>query len=88
MNTEEYNEIKDILHKQDVKLERIDEKLTDYKQIRADSTEALQLSKENQCDIVTIKDTIKYLSRTITTAIIGGVIGIIILFIKIGIGLK
>ena len=68
------------------RLTKIETKLDDYANIREKTEEAYTLSKENEKDISDINDKIKWLSRTITGAIITGVIGIIFIFIKLGLG--
>ena len=64
------------------RLTKIETKLDDYTNIREKTEEAYTLSKENEKDISDINDKIKWLSRTIAGAIIGGIIGIIFTFIK------
>jgi F0F1-type ATP synthase assembly protein I len=64
------------------RLTKIETKLDDYANIREKTEEAYTLSKENEKDISDINDKIKWLSRTIAGAIIGGIIGIIFTFIK------
>lgn len=86
MDSKEYTEIKDLLHKQDLKLTRIEAKVDDYKEFKKTASEALSLSKENDKEIEEIKDKIRWLSRTIAGAIITGLIGLIFIFIKIGMG--
>lgn len=64
------------------RLTKIETKLDDYTSIRNKTEEAYTLSKENKNDINDINDKIKWLSRTITGAIITGVIGIIFIYIQ------
>lgn len=66
----------------------IESKLDDYKTIRDKTEEAYNTSQENKQDIAEINEKLKWLSRTIVGAIISGVIGIIFILIKIGIGVK
>ena len=66
----------------------IESKLDDYNNIKAKTEEAYNKSKINERDIEQINDKIKWLSRTITGAIITGIIGIVIVLIKMGIGLN
>jgi hypothetical protein len=66
----------------------IESKLDDYKTIRDRTEEAYNTSQENKQDIAEINEKLKWLSRTIVGAIISGVIGIIFILIKIGIGVK
>lgn len=69
------------------RLSKIEEKLDDYKTIRNTATEANHRSKENEKDIAEIKEKIKWLTRTIAAALITGVIGIIFVCLKIGLGI-
>ena len=66
----------------------IESKLDDYNNIKQKTEEAYTKSKENEKDIDEINDKIKWLSRTVAGALITGIIGIVIVLIKIGIGLK
>ena len=64
----------------------IESKLDDYKTIRDKTEEAYNTSQENKQDIAEINEKLKWLSRTIVGAIISGVIGLVFILIKIGIG--
>ena len=66
----------------------IESKLDDYKSVREKTEESYNLSQENKQDITEINEKIKWISRTIIGAIISGIIGIIFILIKIGIGEK
>lgn len=66
----------------------IESKLDDYKSVREKTEESYNLSQENKQDITEINEKIKWISRTIIGAIISGIIGIIFILIKIGIGVK
>lgn len=66
----------------------IESKLDGYKDIKRVAYEADTLSKENEQDIREIEDKIKWLSRTLVSAIITGVVGIVFLLIKIGMGVN
>lgn len=66
----------------------IESKLDDYNNIKQKTEEAYTKSKENEKDIEDINDKIKWLSRTVAGALITGIIGIVIILIKMGIGLK
>lgn len=70
------------------RLTKIETKLDDYGNLREKTEEAHSLSKENAKDIEDINDKIKWLSRTITGAIIAGVVGIVFMIIQMNIGLK
>ena len=64
----------------------IESKLDDYKSVRDRTEEAFNTSQENKQDIAEINEKLKWLSRTIVGAIISGVIGLVFILIKIGIG--
>lgn len=64
----------------------IESKLDDYNNIKTKSEEAYNKSNINEKDIAEINDKIKWLSRTVAGALITGIIGIIFVFLKIGLG--
>lgn len=66
----------------------IESKLDDYKSVREKTEEAFNTSQENKQDIVEINEKMKWLSRTIVGAIISGIVGIIFILIKMGMGVK
>lgn len=66
------------------RLTKIETKLDDYNNTKQKTDEAFNLSKDNEKDINEMKDKIRWLSRTITGAIITGVFGVIFAYIKIG----
>lgn len=66
----------------------IESKLDSYKTIQETAESANYRSLENEKDIAEIQDKIKWLSRTITAAIITGLIGLVFVFIKIGMGIN
>lgn len=66
----------------------IESKLDGYKDIKKVAYEADNLSKENAEDIKELQDKLKWLSRTTVSAIIAGVVGIVFLLIKIGMGMN
>lgn len=70
------------------RLTKIETKLDDYGNMREKTEEAYSLSKQNEKDIEEINEKIKWLSRTIVGALITGVIGIVIILIKMGMGIK
>lgn len=70
------------------RLTKIETKLDDYGNMREKTEEAYNLSKENEKDIVEINDKIKWLSRTTAGAIIAGIVGLLFVLIKLGMGLK
>jgi len=66
----------------------IESKLDGYKDMKKVVYEADNRSKENKEDIKELQDKMKWLSRTTVSAIITGVVGIVFLFIKIGMGVN
>ena len=66
----------------------IETKLDDYNRIKEKTDEAYSLYKENEKEIIEIKDKIKWISRTIVGAIITGIIAIVFLLIQMGAGIK
>lgn len=66
------------------RLTKIETKLDDYNNTKQKTDEAFNLSKENEKDINEINDKIKWLSRTITGAILTGLIGIVFIYLKLG----
>lgn len=64
----------------------IESKLDGYKDMKKTVYEADNRSKENKEDILEIQDKLKWLSRTTIGAILTGIVGIGIAFIKIGMG--
>ena len=65
------------------RLTKIETKLDDYSKIKDKTDEAYNLSRQNEKEINEIKDKLKWISRTVTGAIITIVIGAIVAFIKI-----
>lgn len=70
------------------RLTKIETKLDDYASFRNKTEEAYSLSKENEKEVEEIKEKIKWITRTIAGALITGVIGIVIVLIKLGMGIK
>lgn len=66
----------------------IESKIDDYKSVKERTDEAYNKSKENEQDIIEIQEKIKWLSRTISGALITGAIGIVFILIKLGLGVK
>lgn len=64
----------------------IESKLDGYKEVKAIAYEANTRSKQNEQDLKEIKDNNKWAFRTSVGAIITSVIGIIVLFVKTGMG--
>ena len=65
----------------------IESKLDDYKDIKDKAEKAYSISLDNQKDIDELKDKNKWLNRTLIGAIVAGVIGIIFIYLKIGLGI-
>ena len=68
------------------RLARIETKLDDYDNIKTKSDEARAKAYSNERRINEIEDRIKWLSRTITGAIISAIITLVFIFIKLGMG--
>lgn len=66
----------------------IESKLDDYQNIKTKTEDAFNQSKSNEKDISEINDKIKWLSRTVAGALIGGSIGLIFVILKLGLGIK
>lgn len=66
----------------------INSKLDGYSEIKKTVYETETTSKENKEDIQELQDKLKWLSRTTAGAIITGVIGIVFILIKIGMGVN
>lgn len=88
MERNEYMEIKDLLHKQDLKLTRIEERLTDYKEVSDRSTKALEMAKKNQEEIDELKEKNKWYSRAIVGAVITALVGLLFVYLKLGLGVN
>lgn len=65
----------------------IESKIDDYKIIKQKSEDAYNLAIKNSESIKDINDRSKWLYRTTIGALITGLIGIIIIILKIGIGI-
>ena len=68
------------------RLKAIEVKIDDYKEIKKDVSTALALAKSNEKDITELQEKIRWLTRTITGALITGAIGIVFILIKVGMG--
>lgn len=66
------------------RLKAIEVKIDDYKEVKKDAQNALIASNKNKEEINDIQDKIKYITRTISTAIIGGIVGLVFILIRIG----
>ena len=70
------------------RLTKIETKLDDYSRMRDKTETAFNLSKENEREITELQEKIKWITRTVTGAIITGLIGILFLFLKSGMGVN
>lgn len=70
------------------RLARIETKLDDWDRIKEKIDEAREIAKSNEQRIAKLEDNQKWLARTIGSAIIGGIIAIIMIFVKIGMGIN
>lgn len=66
----------------------IESKIDDYKEIKEKTEVAYHLSKENEKDIEDLKEKNKWLSRTLIGAIIVATVGVIFIYLQIGLGIK
>ena len=66
----------------------IESKIDDYKNIKEKSEKAYNIAIQNENTISIIEDRNKWLWRTAVGALITGIVGILILFIKVGIGIN
>ena len=62
--------------------------LQDYKGLAEKVEEARSMAKNNEQDIKDLQNRNQYLTRTIVTAIIGGIIGLVFVLIKVGMGVN
>lgn len=70
------------------RLTKIETKLDDYGNMREKTETAYSLSQNNKKEIDEINERIKWITRTVAGAFITGIIGIVIILIKIGMGIK
>lgn len=70
------------------RLTRLETKIDmqDYKGLSEKVDMTHNKAEQNEKDIIEINDKIKWLSRTIWGAIIGGIVGVAFILIKIGLG--
>lgn len=64
------------------RLARIETKLDDYNGIKSKAEDGYVLSKENEKDIDEIKDKLKWITRTLVTAIISGIVTLLVAYLK------
>lgn len=62
--------------------------LQDYKGLSEKVDVAYSLAQSNEQDIKDLKNKNQFLTRTLTVAVIGGVIELVFILIQIGLGLK
>lgn len=77
------NEERDFQTQVLTRLAVIESKIDDYKNIKEKTDEAYNRSYENEKEIGEIKDKIRWLTRTITGAIISALVGLLIAIIKV-----
>lgn len=70
------------------RLARLETKVDDYNGIKNKVEETRAKAFSNERRIEEIEDKIKWLSRTITGEVIGGIILIVFIFIKLGLGIN
>ena len=70
------------------RLTKIETKLDDYSRMRDKTETAYNLSKENEREITELQEKIKWITRTVIGAIITGLVGILFLFLKSGMGVN
>lgn len=70
------------------RLIRIETKLDDYDSIKTKVEETRSKAHSNERRITELEDKQKYLSKTIVGAIIGGIVSLIFIVIKLGLGLE
>ena len=65
---------------------RIEEKLTDYKELKEHSRIAYETSMKNEEEIKEIKEKYKWFTRAIAGAVITALVGLLFVYIKLGLG--
>lgn len=70
------------------RLIRIETKIDDYESTKTKVEETRAKAYSNERRINDIEDKIRWLSRTVTGTLIGALIGIVAIFIKIGMGIN
>lgn len=70
------------------RLTRLETKVDDYNGIKNKVEETRAKAYSNERRIDEIEDKIKWLTRTITGEVIGGIILIVFIFIKLGLGIN
>lgn len=66
----------------------INSKLDGYNEVKKVASEAFNCSKQNIEDIKDIQDKQKWLLRTLIGAVLTGIVGIVFLYIKMGLGVN
>ena len=64
------------------RLTKIETKLDDYNGIKSKAEDGYVLSKENEKDIQEIQDKLKWVTRTLVSAIITGIITLLVAYLK------
>lgn len=66
------------------RLTKIETKLDDYNNIRQKTEDAYASSRENSKEIDELKDKLKWITRTLVSAILTGIVGIVFIYLKLG----
>lgn len=80
-------EMKDFEKEVLTRLTKIETKLDDYNNTKQKTDDAYTISKENEKEIEEIKDKIKWISRTIIGAILTGIVGVVFIYLKLGLNI-
>lgn len=66
----------------------IESKLDDYKEIKTKTEQAYTIAVDNQKEIEELKEKNKWLSRTLIAAVIVAAVGVVFIYLQIGLGIK
>lgn len=69
------------------RLTKIETKLDDYNNTKQKTDDAYNMAKENEKEIDEIKDKLKWITRTVIGAILTGLIGIVFIYLKLGLNI-
>lgn len=69
------------------RLTKIETKLDDYNNTKQKTEDAYTIAKENEKEIEELKDKIRWITRTIVGAILTGLIGIVFIYLKLGLNI-
>lgn len=65
----------------------IETKLDDYNNIRQKTEDAYTSGRENSKEIEELKDKLKWIIRTLVSAILTGIVGIVFIYLKLGLNI-